>query len=40
MNNFCCIPKIDVLMNPLVGVFSTCALGFLYHASTAGAFEC
>lgn len=40
MNNFCFNPKTNVLMYPPVGVFSGCSLGFLYHASTTGAFEC
>lgn len=32
MSNFHFIPKINVLlMYLLVGVFSACALGFLYH---------
>lgn len=40
MSNFCFIPKLNVLlMYLLVGVFSACALGFLYHASVTGAFE-
>lgn len=39
MSNFCFIPKINVLMYSLVGVFSACALGLLYHTSVTGAFE-
>lgn len=40
MSNFCLVKKLNVLlMYLLVGVFSACALGFLYHASVTGAFE-
>ena len=40
MSNFHFIPKTNVvLMYLLVGVFSACALGFLYHTSVTGAFE-